>query len=141
MRGSNSRLPSALRPTGGDYYVVCLAYVVRQLSSIKSDLPKVVNSCFPIGMVLVEIATLQQQHLQVSGSRMIIDGWMTVMINKLLKITHGQWLYHNVMVHDSTPGTLITKRKEEIQLEIERQQELGSEGLLEEDNFLAEVRK
>ena len=47
MRGSNIRLPSALRPTGGYSYVVCLAYVVRQLSSIKSDLPKVVNSCFP----------------------------------------------------------------------------------------------
>ena len=37
-------------------------------------------------------------------------------------------------------GTLITKRKEEIQLEIERQQELGSGVLLEEDNFLAELR-
>ena len=44
------------------------------------------------------------------------------------------------MVHDSTTGTLITKRKEEIQLEIERQQEMGSAGLLEEDNVLAEVR-
>ena len=41
----------------------------------------------------------------------------------------------NVMVHDSTTGILITKIKEEIHLEIERQQELGIEGLLEEDNF------
>ena len=43
------------------------------------------------------------------------------------------------MVHDSTTGILITNRKEEIQLEIERQQERGSEGLIEKDNFLAEV--
>ena len=71
---------------------------------------------------------------------MSIDRWMTGLIIKLLEITHGQWLYRNVMVHDSTTGTLITKRKEEIQLEIERQQELGSEKLLEEDKFLAEVR-
>ena len=47
MRGSNSRLPSALRPTGGDSYEVCLVYVVLQLSLFKLDLPKVVNSCFP----------------------------------------------------------------------------------------------
>ena len=44
-------------------------------------------------------------------------------------------MYRNVMVHDNTTGTLIPKRKEEIQSEIESQQELGSEGLLEEDNF------
>ena len=44
------------------------------------------------------------------------------------------------MVHDSTTSTLITNRKEEIQLEIERLQELVSEGMLEEDNFLAEVQ-
>ena len=62
---------------------------------------------------------------------MSIDGWMTGLITKLLEITHGQWLYHNVMVHDITTDTLITKRKEEIQLGIERQQELRSEGLLD----------
>ena len=71
---------------------------------------------------------------------MSIDGWMIGLTIKLLKITHRQWLYCNVMVHGSTTGTLITNRKEEIQLEIESQQELGSEGLLEEDKFLAEVR-
>ena len=91
-------------------------------------------------MVSVEIATLQQQHLKVSRSRMSIDVWMTGLIIKLLKITHGQWMYHNVMVHDSTTDTLITKRKEEIQLEIERKQELDSEGLLGEDKFLAEIQ-
>ena len=67
------------------------------------------------GMVLVKIVTLQQQHLLVSGSRMSIDGWMTGLIIKLLEIIHGQF---DVMVHDSTTVTLITKGKEEIQLEI-----------------------
>ena len=78
------------------------------------------------GMVSAEIATLKEQHLQLSGSRMSIDWWMTALIIKLLEITHGQWLYRNVMVHDSTTGTLITKRNEDIQLEIESQEELGS---------------
>ena len=35
-------------------------------------------------------------------------------------------------------GTLATRQKEELQLEIERQQELGTEGLLVEDGYLAE---
>ena len=92
------------------------------------------------GMVLVEIATLQQHHLQVSGSRMSIGGWVTGLIIKILEITHGQWMYRNVMVHYSTTGTLRTNRKEEIKLEIERQKDLGSEGMLEKEKFLAEVR-
>ena len=40
------------------------------------------------GMVSAEIAKLKQQHLQVSGSRMSIYGWMTGLIIKLLEITH-----------------------------------------------------
>ena len=47
MRSSNSGLPSALIPTDVDSYVVCLAYVVRQLSLINSVFPKVLNSCIP----------------------------------------------------------------------------------------------
>ena len=46
VRLSNSRLPSAIRPTDVDYYVVCLAYVASQLSLIKSVFQKVVNSFF-----------------------------------------------------------------------------------------------
>ena len=47
VRCSNSRLPSALGPTDVDSYIVCLAYVVRLFSLIKSVFPKVVNSCIP----------------------------------------------------------------------------------------------
>ncbi len=36
--------------------------------------------------------------------------------------------------------TLATQRKEELQMEIERQRELGTEGLLEEDGYLATSR-
>ena len=43
------------------------------------------------------------------------------------------------MVHDRVSGTLATARKEELQQEIEKQQELGADGLLAEDKHLAEV--
>ena len=43
------------------------------------------------------------------------------------------------MVHDRVSGALATARKEEIQAEIEKQQELGATELLEEDKYLLEV--
>jgi hypothetical protein len=66
------------------------------------------------------------------------ERWGVELVTHLLEVTHGQWLYRNVQVHDRITGTLATQRKEELQMEIERQRELGTEGLLEEDGYLAE---
>ena len=61
------------------------------------------------------------------------------LVIQLLEITHGQWLYRNVMVHDRTAGDLATKRKEEIRRALEDRLELGEEGLEEDDKFLLEI--
>jgi len=38
---------------------------------------------------------------------------------------HGRWIYRNIAVHDLGLGIIANKRKEELQAEIEKQQELG----------------
>ena len=60
-------------------------------------------------------------------------------IIKLLETTHGQWLYRCVQVHDRISGIQATHRKEELQMAIKAQQDMGWEGLLEEDQYLVEV--
>ena len=57
----------------------------------------------------------------------------------MLEITHGQWLYRNLVVHDNTAGDLVSRRKEEIREALEERMELGEEGLAEEDRFLLEI--
>ena len=64
---------------------------------------------------------------------------MTGVITKLLETTHGQWLYRCVQVHDRFSGIQATQRKEELQMAIEAQQDMGWEDLTEEDQYLAEV--
>ena len=91
------------------------------------------------GMISKEIAPIQSNYLNVRGSHLTIERWSTGLITKLLEVTHGQWLYRNVQVHDTVSGELASLRKEEIQMEIEKQQELGGDGLLEEDKYLLEV--
>ena len=54
-------------------------------------------------------------------------------------MTHGQWLYRNVQVHNAIAGTRVTRRKEQIQRKIEHQLELGATGLLQEDRYLMEI--
>jgi hypothetical protein len=76
--------------------------------------------------------------LKLIGLRCNTAKWGQDLVTRLLEATHGQWLYCNVQVHDRIAGTLATQWKEELQMEIERQQKLGKEGLLEEDCYLAE---
>ncbi len=47
-----------------------------------------------------------------------------------LEVTHGQWIYRNIQVHDETQGTLRTREKDLLQWEIEVEIELGFEGFL-----------
>ncbi len=93
---------------------------------------------FMEGMVCKEIRAIQREHSSVTGLRCNTERWARDLVTRLLEFTHGQWLYRNVQVHDQISGTLATQQKEELQMEIERQQELGTEGLLKEDCYLAE---
>jgi hypothetical protein len=91
------------------------------------------------GMISRELVELQKYALIESESRMSVDTWAKGLVIKLLEITHGQWLYRNVVVHDKTTGDLVSRRKEEIRDALEEQLVLGEEELAEEDRFLLEI--
>ena len=91
------------------------------------------------GMISRELVELQKYAVTGTGSRMSVETWAKDLVTKLLEVTHGQWLYRNVVVHDRTAGDLVTRRKEEIRDALEEQMELGEEGLAEEDRFLLEI--
>jgi hypothetical protein len=90
------------------------------------------------GMVCKKIRVIQSSYSSGTGLCCNTANWGRDLVIQLLEVTHGQWLYRNVQAHDRISGTLATQRKEELQMEIERQQELDTEGLLEEDCYLAE---
>jgi hypothetical protein len=94
---------------------------------------------FMEGMVSKGLQEIQTTYSTINGSNASPKQWTTGVVIKLLEATHGQWLYRCIQVHDRVQGTLATLRKEELQKEIEAQQEMGYGGLLEEDQYLAEV--
>jgi hypothetical protein len=91
------------------------------------------------GMISWELVELQKYALIETESRMSVETWARELVIKLLEITHGQWLYRNVVVHDRTAGELVSRRKEEIREALEEQMELGEEELAEEDMFLPKI--
>ena len=65
--------------------------------------------------------------------------WMEKLVVQLLEITHGLWIYRNVVVHDELNGFYALEGRERLQREIEMQLEKGDEDLCEEDKWLLEV--
>jgi hypothetical protein len=94
---------------------------------------------FMEGMLSRELVELQKYALVETESCLMIDKWTKELVIWLLEITHEQWLYRNVMVHDRTAGDLVTKCKEEIWKALEDQLELGKDGLEDNDKFLLEI--
>ena len=94
---------------------------------------------FMEGMLSKELVELQKYALVEAESRLMVDKWAKELVIRLLEVTHGQWIYRNVLVHDRTSGDLASKRKEEIRRALEDQLELGGDGLDEDDRFLLEI--
>ncbi len=90
-------------------------------------------------MVCNDLREIQMTYSVIEGSNVTPEKRTTRVITKLLEATHGQWLYRCIQIHDRIKGNWATLQKEEFQKEIEAQQEMGYDGLLNEDQFLAEV--
>ena len=69
----------------------------------------------------------------------MLDNWAKGLDIKLLEATHGQWLYRNMLVHDTVSVLKAAERKEELQREIKYQIELGGAGLDAQDKYLLEI--
>lgn len=117
---------------------VCIRKHQRYRSMAKSQ-DKIRWRRFMEGMVSSEVLKLQSEFVVVQGMGMPMKRWSRGLITKLLEVMHGRWIYRNLLVHDRSSGVLAIWKKEELQKEIQRQQELGDEGLDEADNFLLEI--
>jgi hypothetical protein len=91
-----------------------------------------------MGMLSTQMAAVQSVYLLQHHSTFPVSKWLSGLITELLQVTHGQWIYRCVLVHDQATGTLISAHKDELLKEIEHQLGLGDEGLMEEDRFLLE---
>jgi hypothetical protein len=91
---------------------------------------------FVVGMVSSKLLQIQSLHLTKSNSSFHATRWITGFITQLLQVTHTQWIYQCVLVHDRTTGMLILTHKEDLLKEIEFQPTLDPNTLAEEDRFL-----
>jgi len=132
-----------LRYTRGRGTVTCLDCAISlDLPPILHDLARSQDvigwDLYMMGMLSSKLAAVQSVYLLQHHSTRPVSKWLSGLITQLLQVTHCQWIYRCVLVHDRSTGTLISAHKEEMLKEIEHQLDLGEEGLAEEDKFLLE---
>ena len=52
-------------------------------------------------MILLEALAIQAEFVDPGGCSLSLDNWAKGLAIKLLEATHGQWLYRNMIVHDT----------------------------------------
>ena len=66
------------------------------------------------GMLSEEVLSIQQDVVEVGGCSLALDKRAKGLVLNLLDVTHGQWLYRNVVVHDLVVGLEAIQRNQEL---------------------------
>src|SRR6056300_327879 len=80
----------------------------------------------------------QEDHYHYLESRRSACIWAKGLTEKLLSMTHSQWLYRNAVVHERMEDGLKREEQEELRKEIEDQLSMGAEGMDSEHAGLLE---
>ena len=94
---------------------------------------------FMEGMLSKKMVCIQEDYHSFTGEGITGLAWARQVVVRLLEVTHGQWIYRNIQVHDEHQGTTRTQEKEALQREIEEELRLGFDGFLDMDKSLADM--
>ncbi len=83
--------------------------------------------------------TIQHHHLAMSSSYLNGTDWTKQFINKILQITHSQWIYQNISLHNKRQGYLHHKRSEELHNEISELSKLLPDKVPKNSCFLLNI--
>lgn len=94
---------------------------------------------FMEGKVATALFRLQEHYLTVSPSRLTIASWARQFLSRLLQITHAQWVFRNVTLHDTATGYLVERKREEILCEIDTLAHTDPADIPESRRYLLEI--
>ncbi len=84
-------------------------------------------------MVSAKLFFIQELHLQLCAPHQLPVRWAEGLVTPLLQVTHAQWIYQCLLVHDRTSGTIINLHKNKLLEELANQLSMGAENLMEDD--------
>ena len=94
---------------------------------------------FMEGRISKHFYNIQCVHLAMSSSYLNGKDWTKQFIDRILRITHSQWIYRNVCMHDKKEGYLHHREMEEMKDKAEELAETNPADLPRESRYLLEM--
>ncbi len=94
---------------------------------------------FTKGYTSIQYYGIQNFHLGMHSSYINSANWTQQFISKLLRITHSQWIFRNISLHDRTFGYVHSKWLEYTTAEIEALADTAPEYVPQESRFLLDI--
>jgi hypothetical protein len=90
------------------------------------------------GKITGHFLGMQRLYLRTTRCKINADGWVKGFISKILAISHTQWIFRNITLHDQQHGHLALLRRDQLIEEIEKLQAMDPEDVPPESAFLLE---
>ncbi len=117
-----------------------LEFMSEKMRALAESQDKIGWRNFTEDCISIHFYNIQRFHLSMSSSFLNGSDWTKQFISRILQITHSQWIYRNISLHDKRQGYLRNKRSEELlHQEITVLLELSPDEVPEGSRFLLEV--
>ncbi len=116
-----------------------LGYMSNKMRALAESQDKIGWWNFTEGYISSRIYNIQRFHLSSPNNFLNGSNWTKQFISKLLQITHSQWIYPNISLHNRRQGYLRNKQSEDLLQEITKLSDLSPNEVPESCQFLLEV--
>ena len=123
----------------GDKPLSAMGHMSPQFKALAASQDVIGWREFTEGHISTHFYTIQAFHLTMSSSYLNGEDWTKQFISKILQITHSQWIFRNISLHDRTQGYLRNKKADEILHIINELSEVSPEEIPENSRFLLEI--
>jgi hypothetical protein len=93
---------------------------------------------FTEGYISCHFYNIQRFYLLMSSSYLNGSNWTKMFISKILQITHSQWMYRNISLHNKKHGYFRNKQLEDLLQDIAALSDISQEDIPDNCRFLLE---
>jgi hypothetical protein len=131
-------IPKYILMQGGKPFLT-MGYMSLKLKALAESQDCISWKNFTKGHISTQFYEIQTFHLAMSSNYLNGLDWTKQFITDILQITHSQWIYQNILLHDKCQGYLHNKKSEELMKEMESLVDLAPEEVPESSRFLFKI--
>ena len=90
---------------------------------------------FMEGRITKKFLDMQSYHLMDADGYLSGYDWVKIFISKILQITHSQWIFRNMTLHDCNGGELRRREAQKLRSEAERFAHMNPVDLKEQERW------